>query len=347
MWESDVQPANQPTPLTDLVGNAEVFNTSAGSSPLGLDTPWSGTVSTVPPGSTSPPDQVTAQAGIPSYAPSSVDLFLRCPMLWWLTKRGWRPQVEPEWTPNRLVGAAVGAGLAEVYRHYDPMGDALQGLSSALQVAYRALEGEWVEQETWTIPTLQKLVERGVRLALEGPQLQGMASVVLNEPHGLYGRRPDVVFRRMGDNRLVVDDDKVIMSLDARYEASRLAEYDHAWQIKDYAYHVGEYLAEPVAEGRYYLIVLGPRKHTTLHKVDVSPESLKRWYASATSIWQTMDAVERGVQEPWQNLLVCTSKSTHYGHRCPMYDACHVYHGDERAMLTLYERELTLVGEAR
>lgn len=318
-----------------VVRSVEGSNSSGESSSPSQGGLSSGTVSSVPPVSTSPPALLTDRDGIPSYAPSTTELFLRCPMLWLQTKRGLHPRVVPEWTPNQLVGSAIGLGLQYSYRQYDWAGDPLRTLPGALQAAYRALEGGWVDQETWSIPTLQKLVERGVKLALEGPQLTGMKSVVLNE-QGVYGRRPDVVFRRE-DGGLVVDDNKVTLSLDARYKGERLEGYTRGWQIRDYAYHVGYYFEEPVVETRYHLIILGPRKEVVLHPVIVSQDNLARWYRSAQAVWMTMWAIEQGHKEAWQNLGVCTNKGVHFGHRCTLYDFCHVFDADVARAESLYE----------
>jgi len=320
-----------PSPVP--VQSAEGSNSSDGRSSPVLGAHGCGTVSTAPPGSTSPPTKATAQGGISSYSPASTELFLKCPMLWVQTQRGVQPRVEPEWTPNRLIGTAVATGLSAAYRQYDYIGSPLTTLPFALPVAYTALEAGWVEQDTWNLPALQKLVERGIRLAIEGPQLEGMQAVVLTE-QDVYGRRPDVVFRRHGGG-LVLDENKVTLSLDARYQEARLAEYDHAWQIRDYAYHVSLYLAEPITETRYQLLVLGPRKQVVLHKVALTAEALTQWYQSAQAVWAAMAAVEAG-EPPWQNLTACTNKGLHFGRRCWLHDFCHLCEGDAGRAESLY-----------
>jgi hypothetical protein len=51
-----------------------------------------------------------------------------------------------------------------------------------------------------------------------------------------------------------------------------------------------------------------------------------------------MYRVEYGYEEPVQNLTACTNTKTHFGKRCPMYDACHLLGRDEERMDTLYVR---------
>jgi hypothetical protein len=277
------------------------------------------------------------------YSPSEVDLFLRCPMLWWLTrKRGWVSRVEPAWTPNRLVGSAVGAGLTILYGQYPDKGWPEKVSPESQEEAHRVLVEGWVDQDGWSLEALQRLVDRGLDVAVKGPQMEGVQSVVMAE-QGVYGRRPDVILRF--PDGLVVDDNKVAMALDAHQEPYRLAEYDHSWQLLDYAWHVGEYLAEPVTLTRLHLIVLGPRKHVTLHQVPVTRERLDRWYESAAGVWRTMEEMEQGSRAVWMGLTACTNKGLHFGQpRCPMYDACHVYNGNERAMEVGFERLPTQEG---
>lgn len=326
MWTLSTDAASAPS--------VEGSNSSNGSVvPPDPAKPSSGTVSTAGTVSTPPRAATGAFDGVPSYSPSSVELFLRCPMLWYLQRlRGWAPRVE-EWTPNRAVGSAVASGLAIQRRvgvgQRPPSSEALQGALASLQEA-------WQEQDQWELPVVEKLVARGLTLACEGPQTIGMVrALLIEEP--VYGRKPDVVWRDT-EGRVVVDDDKVVVSLDARWESERLAEYDHSWQFRDYAHHVGVLLSEPVYQVRAHLIVLGPRKHVTLHPMTYSRDVLDRWYRSALSVWETMHAIEERAQPAWQNLLVCTDRHTHFGQRCPMYDACHVYGCDEGQMEALYER---------
>src|SRR3990167_7474764 len=50
--------------------------------------------------------------GIPQpIRPSAVTDWIRCPRLWWLKEQGWEAPPSA-WSPERLMGSAVHAGLA-------------------------------------------------------------------------------------------------------------------------------------------------------------------------------------------------------------------------------------------
>ena len=285
----------------------------------------SGTVSTVPPVNISSWNQGSQGSPLRAYPPRETEQFLVCPTLWWLHKQGYRPRVRV-WEPNQLIGQAIQAGLTT---HYLGLGQ---------DPSHRALEvlrTGYVEQDRETLEGLSTLVRRGMKVALESPQMDGLS--VVDAEVTIGSRRPDVIFR--GSDGLVVDDNKVSRSLESGRIEARLAEYDHSWQLLDYAYHVQEHFGEPVVAARFHLIILSPRAQAIIHSIPLSPERLAQWHRSAEQVWLLMHRIEHGLLQPWMNLQACTNRGLHYGKRCGFYEACHDLEGDETRFSALYDVE--------
>ena len=74
-----------------------------------------------------------------------------CPTFW-RDSQNWAPRAD-RWTPHALVGTAIHAGIAAWLRDRDD--------PTALQATHAALADGFVEQETWSLLSLSKLVEKG------------------------------------------------------------------------------------------------------------------------------------------------------------------------------------------
>ena len=260
-------------------------------------------------------------------APTPTEDFARCPIYARLN-REWEPR-GAEWTPNMLLGRAIGDGMTACYKNTRGDGQLLDPLQTALD----ALQAGFVEQDTWSIEALRKLVTTGLREALQTTPVQGTILMV-DEP--LPSRaRPDVVFRHPSAGLTVVDT-KVRFKLDSRYREKALAEYETWWQGFHYAWEVGEVLGEPVKYMGPHLITLTPKVTGVYHPIEVTPERVAFWHRQAVDLWWDMEGQkDTPLYLLSPNWFACHGK---FG-RCFAYDACHVCHLDEDKMAILYQRK--------
>ena len=272
-------------------------------------------------------------------APTPTEDFARCPIYARLN-REWEPR-GAEWTPNMLLGRAIGDGMTQCYRNTQDPAFWADDSNDPLQTALDALQEGFVEQDTWSIEALRKLVTTGLREALQTTPVQG---TILMVDESLPSRaRPDVVFRHPSAGLTVVDT-KVRFKLDSRYREKALAEYETWWQGFHYAWEVGEVLREPVKYIGPHLITLTPKVSGVYHPIEVTPERVAFWHRQAETVWRQMpasrDPLGNPIDPPPLSTLTPNWFSCHgkYG-RCFAYDACHTCHLDEDRMSILYQRK--------
>ena len=249
-------------------------------------------------------------------APTHTENWLRCPVFAHLRREGWEPR--GLWTPNRLLGSAIGDGLTAHYRTL--RGDAPQSPQEALETTIRAGA---MPHDTWTVDALLKLARKGLAAGMADRVGEQGEIVMVDEP--LPSRaRPDLVQRIPGQG-LVVTDTKVTMS----HGAERISDYDTAHQLWHYAWEVGDTLGEPVSWVRVHQVTLTPTR-TILHPIRVTPARLAFWLRGATDAWARI-AVGG---DPAPNWSACVGR---YG-RCVYTEACHVLDLDPDGMEAVYER---------
>ncbi len=242
-------------------------------------------------------------------SPTSTTDWIRCPLAYTL-KREWRAR-GGIWTPNQLLGTAIGDGLSELYR----------GGSDPEEVVRRALSEGYIPNDTWELSALVKLALRGYERASQDGLHRGGDVCMVDEP--LPSRaRPDLVQRT--PHGLVVTDTKVTLKGGFRY----VDEYFTSHQLFHYAWEVGEVLGEPVKWCRIHLISLTPLQ-TLLHPIEIRPERLALWLEGAKRVWDEM-----GTQTPTARFTGC---QTRYG-PCEFRDACHVLDLDPDRMESVYGR---------
>lgn len=288
--------------------------------------------------------------GPPSYPPTEVKRWLTCPVFWRLSKV-WQPRCQL-WTPHKLVGTAIHAGLgARLVQIKDqPSSQAVSpDLSPILALALGVLGEGYIEQETWGLDGLAKLVERGIRVlsqAIETRLLPGAHILAVEYadptsplPPGVHVPRTlDCLLER--DGALEVWDWKTTINLDDRYLPEKGREVLHSWQLLDYAWHAQQWFQRPVTAAGQGLVVLGPGKPKAhFLPVTLSPERLTQWRKDAMTIWTAMFSQSaEGYQPMWHNWTACTDRHLHYGKECEFMPACHIYNDNEALFPGLYER---------
>ena len=197
----------------------------------------------------------TMIGAVPRFPPSTVRTWFVCPRFSQLSKR-WEPRVD-EWTPHRLVGTAIHAGI-ETWLRPQIDGSASPDLDP-LDVALGALADGYVQQEAWGLEGLQALVKKGyqkLRGFIDAEILPGARVVAVEyadpcqDPrlgtHRVH-RVVDCILER--DGVLEVWDWKTKIRLDEAYfhETSRATL--HSWQLLDYSWHVREWEAASLLRG--------------------------------------------------------------------------------------------------
>lgn len=244
-------------------------------------------------------------------SPTSTTDWQRCP-LYYSLKREWAPR-GGTWTPNKLLGTAIGDGLSALYR----------GESEPEQVIRRVITEGYVLNDEYPIDSLIRLAGRGYERAASDRLHETGTVLMVDEP--LPSRaRPDLVLRVPGQGICVIDT-KVSLKGGFRY----VTEYTYSHQLYHYAWEVSEVLGESVRWCKIHLINLTPLD-TMLHPVEIRLGTLSLWLAGAQRVWEEMASQT----PPTARFTGCVTK---FG-RCEFLDACHVIGHDPRDMEALYER---------
>ena len=287
-------------------------------------------------------------AGPPSYPPTEVQKWLICPMFRHYSSV-YRPRVE-EWTPNRLVGSSIHAGIA-AYLEAVRTGAASPASPALGIIACEVLRKGYVEQETYKLAGLEALVTKGTNALvrsvqtnlLPGATILGVEVVLKKnapgpEPVPGQDHIADCILQR--DETLEVWDWKSSLRLDDAYLPDRLLEAHHSWQLLDYAYHAQALFSRPVSRVGQGLIILGPKTKVEYSPVPVTQERLDQWRRDAEVIWELMRAQSGGdmILSLWHNWAACSDKHLHFGKRCQFFEACHTFMGNEGLFSALYRK---------
>ena len=275
------------------------------------------------------------------YSPTETDDYLVCPRLR-ILKRHWRPR-GGGWTPHMALGNAIHEGLAAVYDGLRAGEASRWARENHLDWAQNVMAREYREGSEWTLEGLQKLVEKGLKLALTSDLVSPEGKVVAVE-EWMSHCRIDLVSREPFG--LVVTDHKVSLELEKRRLEYKLRDLDPSWQLLHEAWAVRQKFGECPKWARAHLIVLGPRPFTHIHSVGpLDDKRLDDFEHSGAYHWDCMghDANDYGVDRelalsqrtlPPMNTRSC---STQYGRKCDFYEGCHVYGGDLTKFPALYE----------
>ena len=264
--------------------------------------------------------------------PSETTDFIRCPRLWHLKHAGkWEPPASA-WTPERLVGTAIHAGVAAYWirklQPYESPYDRLaftfgEGwpLDAPLEFSYDALLAH-------SLKVLDKVL---IWIAKEMSDAQPiMVEQTLRED----GCTPDLVTREPAG--LTVTDWKYSAHIDPDRVRYRLENIDRTHQFLDYCWAVGEHLKEPVRQFRKVVIVGGPRIMVKEATFTPTPSMLEQWLTGARQMWEDMSEMRAGTKVAYQREAGCMM----YGPKwpCMFTEACWTCHGDEAKMAAFYTR---------
>ena len=275
-----------------------------------------------------------------------------------------------EWTPHRVVGTAIHAGIATWLRPQIVGGKSIS--SEPLDpyvVALGVLTDGHVQQDAYSLDTLKALVRKGVKALtgfIESEILPGARVIAVEMPdpdqdvrlgtHRLH-RIVDCILERAG--ALEVWDWKSKIRLDESYwhETSRATL--HSWQLLDYSWHVTDWdrqgllvrpqlptlvggtllpSARPVRYAAHGLVILGPKLMVKAIPIPITEARLTQWHAQALAVWQEMYWNEVGEMPIRMNWEACTDKRHHWGKECPYLPACHDLAGNESVFGGVYRQ---------
>lgn len=262
----------------------------------------------------------------PVFAPTNTKDWDRCPVYHKLKREGWVPR-DQMWTPNLLLGIAIGDGLSEAYRHWSDPNPGAFGEPTAL----KALEEGYVENSEDTIVGLARLVTRGLAAAIEEDAPRGRVIVRVDVSLGVC--RPDLIVR--GPSGLSTINTKVSRQIRPDYRGVRLAEWETDFQPWHEAWETEQFFGEPVVSRGVLQVVLSPRVEATLMEWPVTPEGMAFWLSEAEATWGLMDQERRGERPVVPRHASCNGK---FG-RCIFMEACHEFRLKPERMLAYYTKE--------
>ena len=291
----------------------------AESSPAGGSTSSNDPASTVASSSSSPPSPETEPPRI--WSPSQTADFSRCPKYWDLGRR-WERWKQGEWTPDRAVGAAIHAGLADYFSHLDDHDRSLS--PSAVDVVISsALKAEWPENapEIWDQGAMFTIAKRAVVKTVDEIALPVGAQIVGVE-HSFGEAIVDLIYLHEGE--LTVLDWKSSYELKREWVAKRLEEATYTWAFYHYAWRAREKWQRPVRSIVKVVIACTPTTFAKKREVPLEPGFLERWHEQALSMWAEMEDMRAGRRVVYQRYEGCGL----YG-GCVFRTGCFDLAGDE------------------
>jgi hypothetical protein len=264
---------------------------------------------------------------LPIYSPTETDDYLLCPRLRVL-KRILRPRGCGTWTPHIALGNAIHLGLALHYgQKMSPVG--------AQARAEELLQDEFVEGGEWSLEGCRKLMQKGLKVALETPLISDEGSVVGCETWAAHARLDMVTREPFG---LVVTDHKVSLDLEKRKLEYKVRDLDPSWQLLHGAWACLQKYGELPRWSRAHIIALGPRPFTHIHAIEITPERIADYERSAEAHWGQMAIHSRDFNCEARLLPPMNTRSCYqYGRKCDFYELCHTYGGDLDKADALYE----------
>ena len=269
--------------------------------------------------------------------PSETTTFIRCPRLWWYREVGkWEPPTSA-WTPERLVGTAIHAALADYWRLRMQKVESISiWRPGAIETTF---DNGW--PETAPLEFSREGIEEHARkvadkvLAWVEKSMLGVEPIMVEQSLDEKGTTtPDLVTREPAG--LTVTDWKYSAHIDPDRVRYRLENIDRTHQFLHYCWAVGEHLKEPVRQFRKVVIVGGPRIMVKEATFTPTPAMIESWLTGARQMWQDMSEMRAGERVAYQREAGCTM----YGPKwpCVYTEACWTCHGDEKKMAQFYTR---------
>lgn len=256
--------------------------------------------------------------------PTEVQKWSRCPMKWYLEDiEGWRLP-DSAWSPERLMGSAVHAGMAARFKGQSPLVEAAA-----------VLFGGWVMGTEHDIDAWSPILEKVLRELDKWCQkvINGHEIVMVEQSLGEDGHTtPDLVTRENGE--LAVTDWKYSHNVPADRISYRLEGTERSHQFLHYAWAVGNHLNEPVKRVRKVVIVGLPKAMVRHVEVEITQPMLDSWLEGAEAKSDQMDDMRQGGIGVYRREEGCKPFGDKWP--CEMMEACWTCHGDREKMKNFY-----------
>ena len=286
-------------------------------------------------------DLWNATRGVWPIRPSETTDFIRCPRLWrYKHVDGWQPPASA-WSPERLVGSTLHAGIAAYWVWLEEKGPEMTGSGAkfAEMAAQDYIRQGWPPDapleysrdalESHALKVLDKV------LAWVEKEMSGVEPIMIEQALDEKGHTtPDLVTREPAG--LTVTDWKYSAHIDPDRVRYRLENIDRTHQFLHYCWAVGKHLKEPVRQFRKVVIVGGPRIMVREATFTPTPAMLDQWLTGARQMWQDMSEMRAGERVAYQREAGCTM----YGPKwpCTYTEACWTCHSDPDKMAQFYTR---------
>ena len=234
------------------------------------------------------------------WSPSSTEVFLACPMAWYLKRQG--VQGRPMDTTAMDQGTEFHTHMAA---YWWCRGDLRKYL---LVAPWHNILKTVIDQEG---DALRENGFVGAEVVLGGPPEEAAR-------HGRYPGTCDLVTEN--ETGLTVTDYKTKAKMDPRFADRELRQTQRSWQLRQYAWFVQEKYGRPVTQIRKLLVAFTPVLKVWLATYPVTPAMLNDWAIQAHEVWNQMDRMIATEVFPWQNPDACERYGWDW--RCQFYEIC-------------------------
>lgn len=272
------------------------------------------------------------------WSPSQTADWSRCPRFWDFGRR-WERFSGGQWTPERVVGDALHAGIA-AYLRATVEGDTAP---SWTETAITQLRADWPTDAPteFAIEGSERVIERvlgkWVKWYTEefAPTVDKIVAVEWSLPGagGYPEAQADAIFMRGALLHIV--DWKYHANLKREYVHYRVDETERMHAMWHYSWRVSQHFGRHVGSFSKVMLVGAPATFVKDASAEVTPEALLKWEEGAWSMWRSMDLMRSGAQPIHPRWEACGL----YG-GCPFYDGCWRLAADETKFDTLYKRKV-------
>lgn len=255
-----------------------------------------------------------------AWSPSSVRDFQLCPRLWWLKRQRVQERSSSVWSPGNLCGVAFHKGMEAL----------ICGGNGDVESAVYSVLDDWPVGVEGMGDAGKRIVRGAIAAKLEMPFVTETEHVLGCEVmfgdnaeeaarHGRYPGTADLITEDA--DGIIVTDYKTHYKREAKYSDEELRETQRSWQLKQYAWFAQEKYQKQVTRVRKILVYFTPVLKVWSYTHTLKNDELANWYAQATELWMTMDAMNAlEMSASWQNGDACERFSWQW--RCSMYSYC-------------------------
>jgi len=258
---------------------------------------------------------------LPIYSPTRTDTWDRCSILGHLEND---LHLVPKQADNKLIGGLAGRAFALGASIIHKGGGVEDAVAQATQLfnddmQHYATHGVQFKGSIEEILEASGIHSTLPKYALADP-FRGWTELDVEYQLPNHGRSIIDVGGLDLDGVLSVADVKYKRNLDARYEASTIAEYQTSWQFLHYPWAYGEHKVAKCYRMYLCLVTYKPKFSVKLIAHEVHPDTQQIWLVSARAKWKRM-------ADPDTQLEMASQHKSQFG-LCSFYKACFDYHLD-------------------